>query len=199
MINDAAMQALGSYEGGRMLFLGLGTGLGSTMIADGHLEPMELGHLPYKRATFEDYVGRSGLKRMGKKKWRRNVERVVERLTAALLPDYVVLGGGNAKKLKTLPPLCRPGDNANAFAGGYRLWEESGGTVPDAPAPPPARAERKAGRAGRDGAGGLSDGSRRDTGHRAAGVEGPGRSPREGSRPPPARPLRRGPGSGPSG
>ena len=154
VINDAAMQALGSYEGGRMLFLGLGTGLGSTMIADGHIEPMELGHLPYKRATFEDYVGRSGLERLGKKKWRRHVERVVERLTAALLPDYVVLGGGNVKKLKTLPPLCRPGDNANAFAGGYRLWDESGGHVPDPPAPRLARAERKAGRSRRDGAGG---------------------------------------------
>jgi polyphosphate glucokinase len=150
VINDAAMQALGSYEGGRMLFLGLGTGLGSTMIADGHLEPMELGHLPYKRATFEDYVGRRGLKRLGKKKWLRHVERVVERLAAALLPDYVVLGGGNAKKVKTLPPLCRRGDNANAFVGGYRLWDESGGRVPD---PPAARAERKAGRSRRDVAG----------------------------------------------
>jgi polyphosphate glucokinase len=153
VINDAAMQALGSYEGGRMLFLGLGTGLGSTMIADGHIGPMELGHLPYKRATFEDYVGQRGLKRMGKRTWRRHVERVVERLTAALLPDYVVLGGGNVKKLKTLPPLCRPGDNANAFVGGYRLWDESGGHVPDPPAPP-ARPGRKAGRSRRDGAGG---------------------------------------------
>jgi polyphosphate glucokinase len=154
VINDAAMQALGSYEGGRMLFLGLGTGLGSTMISDGHVEPMELGHLPYKRATFEDYVGRTGLKRLGKKKWRRHVERVVERLTAALMPDYVVLGGGNVKKLKTLPPLCRPGENANAFLGGYRLWEESGGHVAAPAGPPPAAAQAKAGRSRRDGAGG---------------------------------------------
>jgi polyphosphate glucokinase len=123
IINDAAMQALGSYEGGRMLFLGLGTGLGSTLIADGVVMPMELGHLPYKKGTFEDYVGIRGLERRGKKKWRGAVEDVVARLVAALEPDSVVLGGGNVKKLKALPPLCRAGVNANAFLGGFRLWE----------------------------------------------------------------------------
>jgi polyphosphate glucokinase len=122
VVNDAAMQALGSYEGGRMLFLGLGTGLGSAMIVDGVIEPMELGHLPYRKATFEDYVGIRGLTRLGKKKWRRAVADVVARLTAALEPDYVVLGGGNVKRLKELPPKCRAGDNANAFVGGFRLW-----------------------------------------------------------------------------
>ncbi len=127
IVNDAAMQALGSYEGGRMLFLGLGTGLGSAMIVDGILEPMELAHLPYRKGrTYEDYVGRSGLKRAGKKKWRAEVARVVEKLTAALEPDYVVLGGGNAEKLKELPPKARLGDNENAFAGGFRLWQEKG-------------------------------------------------------------------------
>jgi polyphosphate glucokinase len=123
IINDAAMQALGSYEGGRMLFLGLGTGLGSTLIADGVVMPMELGHLPYKKGTFEDYVGIRGLERRGKKKWRGAVEDVIARLVAALQPDSVVLGGGNVKKLKALPPLCRAGVNANAFLGGFRLWE----------------------------------------------------------------------------
>jgi polyphosphate glucokinase len=123
LVNDAAMQALGSYKGGRMLFLGLGTGMGSAMIADGIVEPMELAHLPYKKATYEDYVGLRGLKRLGLKKWRRNVEQVVETLIAALEPDEVVLGGGNVKKLKELPPKCRAGDNSNAFAGGFRLWE----------------------------------------------------------------------------
>ena len=123
VINDAAMQALGSYEGGKMLFLGLGTGLGSAMVVDGIVEPMELGHLPYRKGTYEDYIGIEGLKRFGKKKWRHYVEDVVVRLTAALEPDYVVLGGGNVHKLKELPPHCRLGDNANAFAGGFRLWE----------------------------------------------------------------------------
>jgi polyphosphate glucokinase len=123
VVNDAAMQALGSYEGGRMLFLGLGTGLGSAMIADGVMEPMELAHLPYRKATFEDYVGIRGLERLGKKKWRRAVADVVDRLRAALEPDYVVLGGGNVKKLKELPPKCRAGDNVNAFVGGFRLWQ----------------------------------------------------------------------------
>jgi predicted NBD/HSP70 family sugar kinase len=122
IINDAAMQALGSYKGGRMLFLGLGTGLGSTMIVDGLLEPMELGHLPYRKATYEDYVGIRGLKRLGKKKWRKHVADVVERLTAALEPDDVVLGGGNVKELNELPKGCREGDNDNAFVGGFRLW-----------------------------------------------------------------------------
>jgi polyphosphate glucokinase len=126
LVNDAAMQALGSYDGGTMLFLGLGTGLGSAMIANGVMEPMELAHLPYRKATFEDYVGIRGLRRLGKKKWRRAVFDVVARLTAALEPDYVVLGGGNVKKLKELPPKCRAGDNANAFVGGFRLWERAG-------------------------------------------------------------------------
>jgi len=124
VVNDAAMQALGSYKGGRMLFLGLGTGLGTTMIDNGIVEPMELGHLPYKKATYEDYVGLRGLKRLGKKKWRREVAKVLGCLTAALQPDEVVLGGGNAKLLKELPPKSRVGDNANAFLGGFRLWDE---------------------------------------------------------------------------
>jgi len=125
VVNDAAMQALGSYQGGKMLFLGLGTGLGSTMIVDGVVEPMELGHLPYKLHTFEDYVGVRGLERLGKKKWRRHVADVVSRLIAALEPDDVVIGGGNVKKLKEVPKGCRRGDNANAFRGGFRLWEKT--------------------------------------------------------------------------
>lgn len=123
IINDAAMQALGSYEGGRMLFLGLGTGLGTSMILDGVIAPMELGHLPYRKATFEDYVGVRGLERLGKKRWRKCVTDVVNRLKAALVVDYVVLGGGNVKKLKELPAGARLGDNDNAFIGGFRLWE----------------------------------------------------------------------------
>ena len=123
VVNDAAMQALGGYRRGKMLFLGLGTGLGSTFIVDGIVEPMELGHLPYRKATYEDYLGIRGLKRLGKRKWRRAVFDVVERLRAALEPDEVVLGGGNVKKLKKLPPGCREGDNANAFEGGFRLWQ----------------------------------------------------------------------------
>ena len=126
VINDAAMQAMGSYRGGRMLFLGLGTGLGSAMIVDGVAEPMELAHLPYRKATFEDYVGERGLKRLGKKRWRKRVADVVATLVAALRPTDVVIGGGNAKELKELPPGCRAGDNADAFAGGFRLWEEDG-------------------------------------------------------------------------
>jgi len=123
LINDAAMQALGSYDGGRMLFLGLGTGLGSAMIVDGILEPMELAHLPYKKGkTYEEYVGILGLERLGKKSWRRHVADVVERLKSALGADYVVLGGGNSKLLKTLPGGARLGDNQNAFIGGARLW-----------------------------------------------------------------------------
>ena len=125
VINDAAMQALGSYEGGRMLFLGLGTGLGSALIADQVIMPMELAHLPYKKGrTFEDYVGRRGLERLGNKKWRQAVDDVVSRLRAALVADYVVLGGGNARKLTQLPEGARLGDNAHAFIGGRRLWEE---------------------------------------------------------------------------
>jgi polyphosphate glucokinase len=125
VMNDAAMQALGSYKGGKMLFLGLGTGLGSAMIVDGIVAPMELGHLPYKKATFEDYVGIRGLKKYGKKKWQSLVTDVVKRLVAALEPDDVVLGGGNVHNLKQLPLGCRAGDNTNAFRGGFRLWQKS--------------------------------------------------------------------------
>src|SRR6476620_3267539 len=124
VMNDAAMQALGSYKGGKMLFLGLGTGLGSAMIVEGIVEPMELAHLPYKKSTYEDYVGRAGLERFGKKKWRRHVADVVARLIAALEPDDTVIGGGNVTKLDVLPPQCRAGDNSNAFRGGFRLWED---------------------------------------------------------------------------
>jgi polyphosphate glucokinase len=134
VINDAAMQALGSYQGGKLLFLGLGTGLGSTLIVEGIVEPMELGHLPYRKGTYEDYVGIRGLERVGKKKWRRYVADVVARLIAALQPDDVVLGGGNVKKLRELPPGCRAGDNANAFVGGFRLWEEGEDGRPSTPA-----------------------------------------------------------------
>src|ERR1051326_3684925 len=125
LTNDAAMQALGSYKGGKMLFLGLGTGLGSDLVVDGIVEPMELGHLPYKKATFEDYVGIRGVKKYGKKKWRSFVTDVVKRLVAALEPDDVVLGGGNVKKLKELPSGSRAGDNDNAFLGGFRVWEKT--------------------------------------------------------------------------
>jgi polyphosphate glucokinase len=131
VVNDAAMQALGSYRRGKMLFLGLGTGLGTTLIVDGIIEPMELGHLPYKKATYEDYIGLRGLKKYGKKKWRKLVADVVERLAAALEPDEIVLGGGNTKKLKTLPPGCRAGNNTNAFIGGFRLWKND----PKTPSP----------------------------------------------------------------
>lgn len=128
LINDAAMQAIGSYEGGRMLFLGLGTGLGSAMIVDGIVQPMEIAHLPYKgKKTYEDYLGLRGLQRLGKKKWRRYVTQVVEELTDALNADYVVLGGGNAKKLKKLPAKARFGENQKAFIGGFRLWSEQKG------------------------------------------------------------------------
>ena len=126
LVNDAAMQALGDYKGGRMLFLGLGTGLGSAMIVDGLLEPLELAHLPYKKGrTFEDYVGIRGLKRLGKKKWRTAVNDVIVRLKAALQVDYVVVGGGNAARLKQLPPDTRVCPNTNALLGGYRLWDDS--------------------------------------------------------------------------
>ncbi len=134
LINDAAMQALGGYRGGRMLFLGLGTGLGSAMIVDGVVEPLELAHLPYRKATFEEYVGVRGLHRLGKKRWRRCVKDVVKQLSAALEPDDVVIGGGNVKKLKKLPDGTRAGANANAFLGGFLLWNEDetvrGGTSP---------------------------------------------------------------------
>jgi len=124
LVNDAAMQALGSYEGGRMLFLGLGTGLGSAMIVEGVLQPMELAHLPYRHGkTYEDYLGIHGLRRLGLASWRRHVFHIVAALKAALEADYVVLGGGNAHKLDRLPPGARRGDNANAFRGGFRLWQ----------------------------------------------------------------------------
>jgi polyphosphate glucokinase len=124
VINDAAMQALGSYRRGSMLFLGLGTGLGSALVVDGVLEPMELAHLPFKKGkTYEDFVGLKGLKRCGKKKWRRNVLEVVKELRAATLAQYVVLGGGNARLMKKLPPYVRLGANDNAFRGGFRLWQ----------------------------------------------------------------------------
>jgi predicted NBD/HSP70 family sugar kinase len=126
--NDAAIQALGSYEGGTMLFLGLGTGLGSALVTTGIVQPMELGHMPFRKATFEDYVGSAGIERYGKKRWRRYVDEVVATLATALEPDYVVLGGGNADKLRELPANSRLGDNHNAFIGGFRLWD------PDAPA-----------------------------------------------------------------
>src|SRR6267142_700685 len=125
VINDAAMQALGSYKHGKMLFLGLGTGLGSAMVVDGIVEPMELGHLPYRRRTFEDYVGIAGRARLGERKWEQAVKDVIARLIAALEPEDVVLGGGNVKKLKKLPPGCRAGDNLNAFVGGFRVWEKT--------------------------------------------------------------------------
>lgn len=122
IVNDAAMQALGGYHKDKMLFLGLGTGLGSTLIVHGTVVPMELAHLPYRKGTFEDYVGERALERDGKRKWRKSVFDVVARLRAALVPDDVLIGGGNVKKLAELPPGCRAGDNANAFVGGYRLW-----------------------------------------------------------------------------
>jgi polyphosphate glucokinase len=125
LVNDAAMQALGAYRGGKMLFLGLGTGLGSTMIVDGIVEPMELGHLPYQYGTFEEYLGLHGLATNGLVQWRRDVEDVVARLIAALQPEDVVLGGGNVHQLDTLPPGCRAGDNADAFVVGERLWKRA--------------------------------------------------------------------------
>ena len=123
IVNDAVMQAVGSYEGGRMLFLGLGTGLGSALIADGVVQPLELGHLPFRDKTFEDYVSERALERHGRKRWRHAVFEVVERLSAAMEPDYVVLGGGGADELEDLPPKSRRGDNRRAFVGGFRLWD----------------------------------------------------------------------------
>jgi polyphosphate glucokinase len=125
IVNDAAMQALGGYTGGRMLFLGLGTGLGSTMIIDGKLEPMELGHLPFRKATFEDYVGERGRDRLGEKRWRKAVLETIDRFVASLEPEYVVLGGGNAKRIGELPAICRIGANQDAFLGGFRLWVDA--------------------------------------------------------------------------
>src|SRR4051812_14122996 len=123
VVNDAAMQAVGSYDGGRMLFLGLGTGLGSAVIDDGLVEPMELGHLPFRQKNFEEYVGTAAMKRLGKKRWRKAVLEAVDHFYRAMQPDYVVLGGGNAKELAELPDYARRGDNLNAFKGGFRLWE----------------------------------------------------------------------------
>ena len=125
IINDAAMQALGSYRRGTMLFLGFGTGLGSALVAGGVVVPMELAHLSYRKGTFEDYLGLRGLKRLGRKKWCKHVDDCVARLTSALHLDEVVLGGGNAKNLRKLPKRCRAGTNANAFLGGFRLWEKT--------------------------------------------------------------------------
>ena len=122
VMNDAAMQALGSYDRGTMLFLGLGTGLGTSLIVDGIVEAMEIGHLPFKKGSYEDYVGERGRLKRGNKRWRALVTEAVEQLTAALEPDSVVIGGGNAPKLRTLPPRTRLGDNANAFTGGFRAW-----------------------------------------------------------------------------
>src|SRR5499427_1232805 len=126
LMNDAAMQALGSYKGGVLLFLGLGTGFGAALVVDGVVTPMELGHLSYKKGTYTDYVGQRGLKRLGRKKWQQHVEFGVARLVAALHPDDVVLGGENAKKLREIPPGCHVGDNVKAFLGGFRLWGEAG-------------------------------------------------------------------------
>jgi polyphosphate glucokinase len=124
VINDAAMQALGNYRGGKLLFLGLGTGLGSAMIVDGIIEPMELGHLPYRKETYEYYVGSAGLGRLGRKRWRKLVTDVIERLVAALEPEDVVIGGGNVVRMKKLPKGCRASDNAHAFIGGFRMWDK---------------------------------------------------------------------------
>jgi polyphosphate glucokinase len=133
VVNDAAMQALGSYRGGKMLFLGLGTGLGTAMIVEGIVAPMEVGHLPYKKRTYEDYIGHAGLEHHGKRKWRRFVADVVERLIHALRPDDTVIGGGNVTKLKALPANCRAGENANAFRGGFKLWAKDDLVLPDRP------------------------------------------------------------------
>ena len=141
IINDAAMQALGSYGSGTMLFLGFGTGVGSAMVVNGTVVPMELAHLPYKKGTFEDYLGLRGLKRLGKKKWRKEVASIVGCLVSVLQLDHVVLGGGNSKKLKTLPAGCIAGDNDNAFLGGFRLWgdaQRDSSPPPTSTAPPPS-------------------------------------------------------------
>lgn len=143
MINDAAMQALGSFNEGKMLFLGLGTGLGSTMVIEGIVVPMELAHLPYRKKTFEAYVGEDALARDGKKKWRKHVIDVIARLRAALVPDDIVIGGGNIRHFKTLPAGCRAGDNANAFDGGFRMWEAPAGTNAKPAGSPAAKAAKK--------------------------------------------------------
>jgi polyphosphate glucokinase len=173
LINDAAMQALGSYKNGKMLFLGLGTGLGSALVADGMVEPMELGHLPYKKGTYESYVGRNALEQYGKKKWRRYVKDVVDCLVAALQPDDVVLGGGNVKKLKDMPSHCRAGDNANAFSGGFRLWEEARDSHPPLRARN-ASAHEKRRKEARNGSTGRSN--QRNAGRQTPRLEGSGSS-----------------------
>ncbi len=123
VVNDAVMQAVGSYEGGRMLFLGLGTGLGSALIIDGVVEPLELAHLPFRKGTFEDYVGERSLEKRGRKKWRKLVFEVVDHLARAMQPDYIVIGGGGVRDLDELPPNARRGNNELAFLGGFRLWD----------------------------------------------------------------------------
>jgi polyphosphate glucokinase len=133
IINDAAMQALGSYRGGKMLFLGLGTGLGAAVIANGTLEPLEIGRFHYKKRTLEHYVGDRGRKRLGRKKWQRVFVGALDRIVMALKPDDVVLGGGNAKRLKPLPAGTRLGDNSFAFIGGFRLWDAASGPQPTPP------------------------------------------------------------------
>ncbi|HXW93627.1 MAG TPA: ROK family protein [Terriglobales bacterium] len=170
LVNDAAMQALGSYRKGKMLFLGLGTGLGSALVVDGIVEPMELGHLPYKKGSFESYVGNQALLKRGKKKWRRHVADVVARLIAALQPDEVVLGGGNAKELKDLPPKCRVGDNHNAFRGGFRLWEEAEVDKRPSMTSTPAGVRLATERTRKD----NEDGSTRRSNNRAPGGQTPG-------------------------
>ena len=144
VINDAAMQALGSYKGGTMLFLGLGTGLGSALMVRGHIVPMELGALSWGKGTIEDHLGVRGLRKLGKKKWRKTVEFVVARFTSALLLNDCVIGGGNAKKLKKVPPGCRLGDNAYAFLGGFRMWEPATGRKPPTPQGPRQDRAKKA-------------------------------------------------------
>jgi len=143
LINDAAMQAIGSYRGGRMLFIGLGTGLGATLIVDGVVEPTEIGHMPYKRGrTFEDYVGEHGRQRLGNRRWRKVVRKVIKDLRAAFGADYIVLGGGNAKRLKKLPAGVRLGGNLHAFSGGLRLWDPHSGIITPAAAVREARKHR---------------------------------------------------------
>jgi len=143
MMNDAAMQALGSYKSGTMLFLGLGTGLGTAMVVEGTMVPMELGHLSYKQGTYEDYLGHKGLERLGIKKWRACFREVVTRFITALELDEVVIGGGNVNKLDKLPPSCRAGDNALAFRGGVLLWEEDGRQKTRARSKASSRSSRK--------------------------------------------------------
>jgi polyphosphate glucokinase len=143
VLNDAAMQALGSYRGGNMLFLGLGTGLGSALVVNGHLVPMELGHLPYDGGTYEDSLGLRGLERLGIRRWREAVHDVVARFVAAFDLDDVVIGGGNVNKLDEVPPACRAGDNALAFHGGFLLWKTAGrGPKPAPEKPQRARIQR---------------------------------------------------------